>query len=366
MTVESGISVSDGKLMVAGNCILSDVHQDIVITPVSGDGLINGAFIGVLSDRRGSHRVFPIGKLEGLGTSGKDIPYETQCLIVEGLDATQLSDESEGVLDHSVFYAVFLPILEGDFRAALQGNSNNELEICLESEDPAVDWFKGSHLVFMAVGPDPFDVITDAVKAIEKHLQTFSHRENKKIPDMINWFGWCTWDAFYTDVTAEGVKQGLESFANRLIHIKKNYKFQKNGKEGHRIEDPAMGLAHIVGEIKENHSVKYVFLWHALTGYWSGINPSIAEMEHYESKVIFPVLSPGLQCNKLCEVFNNIAANGVGLVNPEKASIFYDELHSYLASASIDGVKVDAQNLLETLAAGHGGRVKSPDSFMRH
>ena len=32
------------------------------------------------------------------------------------------------------------------------------------------------------------------------------------MPDMLNWFGWCTWDAFYTDVTAEGVKQGLERY----------------------------------------------------------------------------------------------------------------------------------------------------------
>ncbi|XP_042479567.1 probable galactinol--sucrose galactosyltransferase 1 [Macadamia integrifolia] len=416
MTVGSGISVSDGKLMVSGNCILSDVHQDIVITPARGDGLINGAFIGVLSDHKGSHLVFPVGKLEGLrflsifrfnlwwmthrmGSSGKEIPYETQCLIVEGIDGTQLSNERGDVLDDSIIYTVFLPILEGDFRAALQGNPNNELEICLESGDPAVDWFEGTHLVFMVAGPDPFDVITDAVKAVEKHLQTFSHREHKKVPDMINWFGWCTWDAFYTDVTAEGVKQGLESlekggtppkfviiddgwqrvdmdasgismnkedaanFANRLIHIKENYKFQKNSKDGHRIEDPATGLAHIITEIKGSHAVKYVFLWHALTGYWADVSPSITEMEHYESKVIFPVLSPGLQCNKPCEVFNNIAANGVGLVNPEKASIFYDELHSYLASAGIDGVKVDVQNLLETLAAGHGGRVNITRKF---
>jgi len=33
-----------------------------------------------------------------------------------------------------------------------------------------------------------------------------------QIPDMINWFGWCTWDAFYTDVTEEGLKLGLERF----------------------------------------------------------------------------------------------------------------------------------------------------------
>ena len=32
------------------------------------------------------------------------------------------------------------------------------------------------------------------------------------MPDMLNWFGWCTWDAFYTDVTSEGVKEGLERY----------------------------------------------------------------------------------------------------------------------------------------------------------
>ncbi|KAL2498755.1 putative galactinol--sucrose galactosyltransferase 1 [Abeliophyllum distichum] len=85
--------------------------------------------------------------------------------------------------------------------------------------------------------------------------------------DMLYWFEWCTWDAFYTNVTSEGVKQGLESFkkcgilpmfiiiddgwqsvgmdptsveakanntanfANRLTNIKESHKFQKDGKE---------------------------------------------------------------------------------------------------------------------------------------
>ncbi|KAK1583461.1 hypothetical protein Q3G72_024017 [Acer saccharum] len=54
----------------------------------------------------------------------------------------------------------------------------------------------------------------------------------------------------------------------------------------------------------------------------------------------------------------NLAKNGLGLVNQEKVFSFYNELHLYLASAGIDGVKVDVQNILETLGAGHGGRVK--------
>lgn len=53
-----------------------------------------------------------------------------------------------------------------------------------------------------------------------------------------------------------------------------------------------------------------------------------------------------------------MAIQGLGLVNPKNVYKFYDELHSYLASAGIDGVKVDVQCILETLGAGLGGRVQ--------
>ncbi|XP_040988012.1 probable galactinol--sucrose galactosyltransferase 1 [Juglans microcarpa x Juglans regia] len=412
MTIGAGIGVADGKLMVLGSCVLRDVKENIIVTAASGGALANGAFIGVVSDQIGSRRVFPIGKLEGLrflcvfrfkmwwmtqrmGNRGQDIPFETQFLIVEARDGSStIDDGSKGGMDQSALYTVFLPILEGDFRAVLQGNEHDELEICLESGDPTVEDFEGSHLVFVTAGPDPFDVITNAVKTVEKHLQTFCHRERKKMPDMLNWFGWCTWDAFYTDVTSEGVKQGLDSlekggiplkfviiddgwqsvgmdpmgieskadnsanFANRLTHIKENHKFQKDGKEGHRVEDPALGLRHIVDEIKDKHALKYVYVWHAITGYWGGVKPGVTDMEHYESKLAYPVSSPGVQSNESCDCLQSITRNGLGLVNPEKVFNFYNELHSYLASAGIDGVKVDVQNILETLGAGHGGRVK--------
>lgn len=64
MTVGAGIGVADGKLVVLGKGVLRDVHENIVVTPASGGALVNGAFIGVRSDQKGSRRVFPIGKLE--------------------------------------------------------------------------------------------------------------------------------------------------------------------------------------------------------------------------------------------------------------------------------------------------------------
>ena len=79
------------------------------------------------------------------------------------------------------------------------------------------------------------------------------------------------------------------SFANRLTHIKEKHKFQKDGKEGHRVDDPALSLGHVITDIKSNNSLKYVYVWHAITGYWGGVKPSVSGMEHYESKVAYPV-----------------------------------------------------------------------------
>lgn len=62
-----------------------------------------------------------------MGSCGKDIPFETQFMLVESKES--LAGESDG----TTIYTVFLPLLEGPFRAVLQGNDKNELEIFLES-----------------------------------------------------------------------------------------------------------------------------------------------------------------------------------------------------------------------------------------
>lgn len=65
MTVGAGIGVSDdGSLMVMGATVLTNVKDNIVVTPASGGSIINGAFVGVMSDQIGCRRVFPVGKLE--------------------------------------------------------------------------------------------------------------------------------------------------------------------------------------------------------------------------------------------------------------------------------------------------------------
>ena len=47
---------------------------------------------------------------------------------------------------------------------------------------------------------------------------------------------------------------------------------------------------------------------------------------------------------------------GVIIIEPQKIFEFYNNLHSYLASCIVDVVKVDVQNLIETLGSRVGGR----------
>ncbi|CAI9765664.1 unnamed protein product [Fraxinus pennsylvanica] len=408
MTITPKISVNDGNLVVHGKIILTGVPDNIALTPGSGGGLVTGAFIGATASNSKSLHVFPVGVLEGvrflslfrfklwwmtqrMGTCGKDIPLETQFMLMESKDTTEGEHE-----DAPTIYTVFLPLLEGQFRAVLQGNEKNELEICLESGDIAVETNQGLNLVYMHAGTNPFEVINQAVKAVEKHMQTFHHREKKKLPSILDWFGWCTWDAFYTDVTAEGVDEGLKSlsdggtpprfliiddgwqqigneakedpncvvqegaqFANRLTGIKENEKFQKNGK----LVDLGSGLKHVVEEAKQHHNVKNVYVWHALAGYWGGVHPAGPGMEHYDAALAYPVSSPGVLGNQPDIVMDSLAVHGLGLVHPKKVFNFYNELHAYLASCGVDGVKVDVQNIIETLGAGYGGRVSLTRSY---
>lgn len=179
MTVTPKISINDGNLVVHGKTILTGVPDNIVLTPGTGDGLVAGCFIGATASESKSIHVFPMGTLEGLrftccfrfklwwmthrmGMCGKDVPLETQFMLIESKDgATAIDDDEE---EAPTIYTVFFPLLEGQFRAVLQGNESNQIEICLESGDCAVRTNQGMYLVYMHAGTNPFEVINQAVK----------------------------------------------------------------------------------------------------------------------------------------------------------------------------------------------------------
>uniref|UniRef100_A0A0D6QUR8 galactinol--sucrose galactosyltransferase n=1 Tax=Araucaria cunninghamii TaxID=56994 RepID=A0A0D6QUR8_ARACU len=403
----SAVKISEKQIFIGEKSILSGVPENIKITGASKVGLDESVFVGALFPQSNSRHVIPLGTLKDvrflscfrfklwwmaqkMGNLGREIPLETQFLLLESKSGSSPTEDVDCRSPEQMIYTVFLPLLEGSFRACLQGNKEDELELCFDSGDLAIVESSFTHSLLIHAGTDPFKVITDAIRAVELHLQTFRHRDEKKIPGIVDWFGWCTWDAFYTDVSARGVEEGLKSLSEggtpprfviiddgwqtvgtdkksedtsnkqalrRLTHIKENYKFAKNEKRGEEQEDPALGIQHIVEIAKKKYHLKYVYVWHAITGYWGGVKPGVSGMEHYESAMKFPVHSPGVLSNEPGMHTDGLTIQGIGLVNPEKIFLFYNDLHSYLAAAGIDGVKVDVQCILETLGADVGGRV---------
>ncbi|MCO5567681.1 hypothetical protein L7F22_021375 [Adiantum nelumboides] len=408
MTVISEIKLLNGRLLVRGKAILTNVPKNVLLTP-SSCTTTQGVFLGALFSQANNRHIFKLGVLRSLrfmccfrfnlwwmthrmGMFGKEIPMETQFLLVESNDNQELQAKTDRCEENSTQYVVFLPLVEGPFRASLQGSEEDEVELCLESGDANVATTCARHSLFVYAGGDPFQVVADAVQAVESHLQTFRRREDKKMPGILNSFGWCTWDAFYTDVSPEGVKQGLKSleeggvpakfviiddgwqsvdsdakaetqkditsetqFSRRLTDIKENHKFRPD----ERVSD----LKLLIKSIKAKHSVKYVYVWHALAGYWGGVRTYGTQTAHYDSSVRYPKSSPGIQNHQVDMALDKLSSNGVALVHPKKVLQFYNDLHSYLAEAGVDGVKVDVQNILETVGTGFGGRVSLTQQY---
>lgn len=106
-------------------------------------------------------------------------------------------------------------------------------------------------------------------------------------------------------------------------------------------------------------------MWHALLGYWGGLVPNVPGTKMYNPEMKYPVQSPGNLANMRDISMDCMEKYGIGAMDPTKASQFYDDLHKYLVSQDVDGVKVDVQNILETICAGLGGRVSLTRQFQQ-
>ncbi|MFQ6639404.1 hypothetical protein Gotur_015479 [Gossypium turneri] len=265
---------------------------------------------------------------------------------------------------------------------------------------PAVVTSESLKAVFVNYGDHPFDSEKDSMMILEKQFGTFALRETKQAsiwptitPGMRDWFGWCTWDAFYSDVNPQGIKDGLMSlsqggtparflliddgwqdtinefleqgeafvdglqFGSRLANIKENKKFRRIANEANS-KTPS-DLKEFISDIR-TFDLKYVYVWHALLGYWGGLVPNAVATKNYDPKLRYPILSPVYLANMRDISMDSMGKYGIGLVDPDKISQFYDDLQGYLASQDVDGVKVDAQNILETISAGLEHRLHLP------
>ncbi|MBO4733510.1 MAG: hypothetical protein J5662_03445, partial [Clostridia bacterium] len=167
-------------------------------------------------------------------------------------------------------------------------------------------------------------------------------RTDKDYPEVFEYLGWCSWDAFHMDVTHEDLINKAREFKEKGIPVRwfilddmwgdvpNNNISTMQSRELNSFEAAPdrfpKGLKGIVGELKANYNLK-VGLWHPATGYWHGINPNSPLAKEYADFLFWSTKKQLIPCYER-----------------ETIEEYYDRQHGFYSSCGIDFMKVDFQS----------------------
>ena len=163
-------------------------------------------------------------------------------------------------------------------------------------------------------------------------------KERKEYPRMFDYLGWCSWDAFYTDISEEKVRAKAEELREKNVPVR--WLLLDDGWQsvhGQTMYDLVPekekfpeGFAKMIRQIKESGSVDYVGVWHALGGYWGGVEPgseaAVRETDH---------------------LYQTTSGKLLPYPDAEKGYGFYRDWYEILRREGIDFVKVDGQSAIK-------------------
>jgi raffinose synthase len=360
----------DASLVLANRHLLEEVPPELVAEP---DPLGVGLFLRADFGHSQSRFVLKIGRPLGFrrfaalyreeafwmlpraGERISELPAEIQFLMLEleGGDS-----------------ALFVPLAYAPFRSSLERDGES-LALVSETGDPHSPGSSALAL-FVALGRDPYELVSQAARSVASRLGTSRLRADKRLPDFADWFGWCTWDAFYFEVSHEKVREGLETFRKggvvpRMMILDDGWQSERSMPTGEKRLTAFAANGKFPGDLKptivmakEEFGLETFLVWHAFHGYWGGVDP--AALPGYDVRETFRHYSPGiLKCD--AQVNNRSWGAAVGIVQPTAIHRFYHDYHRHLAAQGVDGVKVDNQASTEALSHGLGGRVSLMRSY---
>ncbi|KAK4492645.1 hypothetical protein RD792_003463 [Penstemon davidsonii] len=230
---ESSFDLINGKLSVNDIELLSDVPNNVTFKSFSSicknseaplplfqraqSLSLKGGFLGFDQNESSDSLTNSLGKFldrdfvsifrfktwwstQWVGKTGSDVQMETQWVM---LNVPEIKS-----------YVVIIPIIEGKFRSAFHPGKDGHLLICAESGSTRVKASSFKSIAYVHVSENPYTLMKEAYTSIRVHLNTFKLIEEKSAPELVNKFGWCTWDAFYLTVEPAGIYHGVKEFAD--------------------------------------------------------------------------------------------------------------------------------------------------------
>lgn len=332
----------DGKLLIEKDKDFSDIYilsANLRCKPYPYD------YMRMFQKATAFSVEFPIAVKKGTAIR-KYNPFWTEPVFI---DSQKDADIAQNCLQHILFqkdeteYIYCLPVCGSYGLTDMEYVSESRsLKFVFHPSDCA-DTVEDVPMAVIASSKDPYKAIENAYQtAWNRGLIQTPPRKQKSYPEKLEGLGWCTWNAFYHDVTAEKIIEKLKEFREKKIPIEwilidDGWSLTQDFKLVSLLEDKEKfpeGLNGVIKEIKEVYGIKYVGVWHTLTGYWFGMDET------------FDVSCIG-ESYKLCAAFTNVL---LPAADCEGAFAYFDTWHSYLRKQGVDFVKVDAQgNALEFL-----------------
>ncbi len=334
----------DGKKTADNVAVIDEVFKGVHIVTVKGktepalDGELGASFVfdpENVIDYMCDHRHSEFWCRPFFGRDLKEAPDNIQCLIYRKKDC----------------YGVCLPVVSDDYKCVLYGSERG-------GEAKLFSWYQGLNVIdapafVYAEGCDPYELLRLTAKRAAEYLgfglKTIAERE---YPEVFEYLGWCSWDAFEIRVSEEKLLEKCEEFKTKnipvkwmiiddmwgevhefygakyetreemfsLMHSSTLYDFAADSKRF-----PG-GLKGAIEKIKK-YGLK-VGVWHPTTGYWSGVTKDGPIAKKQKDNLLTA------ECGYLIPSYKE-----------DKAYRFYSAFHDFLKDAGTDFVKIDNQSM---------------------
>lgn len=246
--------------------------------------------------------------------------------------------------------AYFMTACDKEFKSEIYA-AGERGRLKIHSND-VIDSVKSEVVLIGTVGDDEYALseITSAfgLKVMNKPGKP---RRERQYPEILEYLGWCSWDAFHMDVTEKDLLDKCDEFKSKDIPVKwmiiddmwgdvksidrqTMHSRELNDWEADPVRFPK-GLKHAVAEIKSRYDLK-VGIWHPITGYWYGIDPCGKLASEHRDLLEYTI--PGFlpEGSRLMHSFD-----------ADKVEKWYDLQHAFYKKCGIDFAKVDNQGSCE-------------------
>lgn len=279
-----------------------------------------------------------------------DLPKKTQALLLrEGDDR----------------YRYILPVCSDTAKTVIRPH-NGKFSLLIYTNCSSCTAFSDQLSYIDISGNDPEELYNRGAE-IASTLLGVSLRKDREYPEVLEYLGWCSWDALQIRVSHEGLLKKAKEFTEKkvpvgfaiiddmwadvpdLLDIPKDASFRDMVRVMHKSQmhdfcgDPVRfpkGIGAAVDDLKKN-GIKNVGIWFPTTGYWRGFMRDGAFAKEH------PTL--------LCEL-----SDGSYSVDPAHADEYFSLLAKRCASFGADLLKIDNQGchtrFKDIMPIGESGR----------